>query len=63
MLRYTHYKTTKHSSDPEDIHKSTKNFLEKLNTKEETTTTTISKVLSKIHKRKKIPKQQNLWQG
>ena len=46
----------KHSSNPEDIFKSTKNFLEKLNTKGASSKTTISKVLSKSPKRKKTSK-------
>ena len=44
---------TKHSSNPEDIFKSAKNFLEKINPKEDSSKTTISKVLSKIPNRKK----------
>ena len=43
---------TKHSSNPEAIFKSIKNFLEKLNTKEDFSETTISKFLSKILNRK-----------
>ena len=42
----------KHFRNPEDIFKSAKNFLEKLNL------TTISKFLSKIPNRKKTSKQQ-----
>ena len=37
---------TKHFSNPEDIFKSTKNFLEKRDTKEDSSTITVSKVLS-----------------
>ena len=48
---------TKHFSNPEDIFKSAKNFLEKLNTKEDSSKTTISKFLSKISNRKKTSKQ------
>ena len=39
---------SKHFSDSEDILKSTKNVLEKLNTEEESFNTTTSIVLSKI---------------
>ena len=46
----------KRFSNPEDIFKLAKNFFEKLNTKEGTSETTISEVLSKISKRRKIPK-------
>ena len=49
---------TKHSSNPEDIFKSAKSFLEKLNHKEDSSKTTISKVLSKIPNRKKTSRQQ-----
>ena len=38
----------KHSSNSEDIFKSTKNVLEKLNTKEDSSNTTTSIVLTKI---------------
>ena len=38
----------KHSINPEDIFKSTKNVLEKRSTKEGSSSTTTSKVLSKI---------------
>ena len=48
----------KHFSNPEDIFKSIKNFLEKRNHKENSSKTTISKVLSKISNRKKTSKQQ-----
>ena len=44
-------------SNPEDILKSAKNFLENLNTKEDSSKTTISKFLSKISNRKKTSKQ------
>ena len=44
---------TKYSSNTEDIFKSAKNFLEKLNTRKDSSKTTISKVLSKISNRKK----------
>ena len=49
---------TKHSRHPECIVKSAKNFLEKLDPKEDSFKTTISKVLSKIPNRKKTSKQQ-----
>ena len=48
----------KHFSNHKDIFKSAKNFLEKLNSKEDSSKTVISKVLSKILNRKKISKQQ-----
>ena len=48
---------TKHFSNPEDIFKSAKIFLNKLNTKEDSSKTTISKFLSKIYNRKKTSKQ------
>ena len=51
-------KNVKHSSNSVDIFKSTKNFLEKLNTKEDSSNTTTSNVLSKIPNRKKTSKQQ-----
>ena len=44
----------KHLSNPEDIFKSAKNVIEKLNTKEDSSKTTISEVLSKLPNRKKI---------
>ena len=44
-------------SNPENIFKSAKNFLEKLNTKEDSSKTTISKFLGKISNRKKTSKQ------
>ena len=47
-------KNAKHSSNSVDIFKSTKNFLEKLNTKEDSSNTTTSNVLSKIPNRKKL---------
>ena len=50
-------KIKQHFSNPEDIFKSAKNFLEKLNTKEDCSKTTISKFLSKISNRKKTSKQ------
>ena len=50
-------KIKQHFSNPEDIFKSAKNFLEKLNTKEDSFKTTISKFLSKISNRKKTSKQ------
>ena len=52
---------TKYSSNPKGIFKTAKDLLEKLNTKEDSSKTTISKVLSKrkkISHRKKISKQQ-----
>ena len=49
---------TKHSSNPENILASAKNFLKKLTTKADTSKTTISEVLSKNSERKKISKQQ-----
>ena len=49
---------TKYSSNTEDIFKSAKNILEKLNTKEDSSKTTISKFLSKIPNRKTTSKQQ-----
>ena len=49
---------TKHLSNTEDIFKSAKNFLEKFNTKEDSSKTTISKFLIKIPNRKKTSKQQ-----
>ena len=51
------WKTKQHFSKPEDIFKSAKKFLEKLNTKEGSSKTTISKFLSKISNRKKTSKQ------
>ena len=51
-------KYAKDSSNSEDIFKSAKNFLEKLNTKEDSNKTTISKIESKIRNRKKTSKQQ-----
>ena len=39
---------TKYSSNPKDIFKSTKTFLGKLNPKEDSSKTTISKILSEI---------------
>ena len=48
----------KHSSNPEDIFKSAKKGLDKLNTKQDFSKTTISKVLSKILNRKKTSNQQ-----
>ena len=46
----------KHSSIPNSIHKSS--FLENLNLKKDSSKTNISKVLNKIHNRKKTSKQQ-----
>ena len=46
----------KHFSNPEDIFKSAKNFLEKSSPKEDSSKTTISKVLSKIYNKKKTSK-------
>ena len=46
---------TKHNSNPKNIFKSTKNFLEKLNPN--SSKTVISKVLNKISNRKKTSKQ------
>ena len=51
-------KNAKHPSNSVDIFKSTKNFLEKLNTKEDSSNTTTSNVLCKILNRKKTSKQQ-----
>ena len=48
----------KHSSIPNSIHKSSKIILENLNLKKDSSKTTISKVLNKIHNRKKTSKQQ-----
>ena len=48
----------KYCSNSEDILKSTKNFLEKINPKQDSSKTTISKVLRKIPNRKKTSKQQ-----
>ena len=45
---------TKHSINSEDIFKSTKNVLEKCSTKEDSSNTTTSKVLSKICNRKNL---------
>ena len=45
---------SKHSINSEDIFKSTKNVLEKRSTKEDSTNTTTSKVLSKICNRKNL---------
>ena len=45
---------TKHSINSEDIFKSTKNVLEKRSTKEDSSNTTTSKVLSKICNRKNL---------
>ena len=47
-----------HSRNPKDIFKSAKKFLEKLYPKEDSSKTTISKVLSKISNRRKTSKQQ-----
>ena len=44
----------KHSTNSEDIFKPTKNVLEKCSTKEDSSNTTTSKVLSKICKRKNL---------
>ena len=61
MQNQTH---TKYFSTPEDIFKSAKNFLEKRNPEEDSSKTTISKVLSKISNRKKTSKQQyNFWKA
>ena len=49
---------TKHFSNPEDIFKSAKNFLERRKPKSDSSKTTISKVLSKISNRKNTSKQQ-----
>ena len=54
----------KHFSNPENIFKSAKNFLIKRNPKEDSSKTTISKVLSKISNKKKTSKQQyNFWKA
>ena len=45
---------TKHFSNTENVFKSAKKFLEKLNPKEGSSKTNISKVLSKIPNRKKL---------
>ena len=47
------------SSNSMDIFKSTKNVLEKLNTKEDSTSTTTSKVLSKIRHRINLQNNNN----
>ena len=44
---------TKYSSNPKHNFKSAKNFLKKLNPKEDSSMTAISKVLSKVLQRKK----------
>ena len=49
---------TKQSSNPKGIFKTVKDLLEKLNTKEDSSKTTISNVLTKISHRKKTSKQQ-----
>ena len=49
---------TKYSSNPKGIFKTAKGLLEKLNTKEDSSKTIMSKVLSKISHRKKTSKQQ-----
>ena len=49
-----HETNTKHSINSEDIFKSTKNVLEKRSTKEDSSNTTTSKVLSKICNRKNL---------
>ena len=49
---------TKHFSNPEDIFKSARNFLEKRNLNEDSCENFISKVLSKIPNIKKTSKQQ-----
>ena len=55
---------TKHFSNPEDIFKSARNFLEKRNLNEDSCENTISKVLSKIPNIKKTSKQQyNFWKA
>ena len=52
----------KHFSSSKGIFKSTKNFLETLNTKKNSPNTTISKVLRKIPNRNNTSKQQyNFW--
>ena len=48
---------TKHFSNPEEIFKSAKNFLEKRNPKEDSSKTTISYVLSNSSRRSKTSKQ------
>ena len=50
---------TKHSSSPEDIFKSAKNFLEKRNRKKNSSKTTTSKVPGKFSNKKKTSKQQH----
>ena len=50
--KYTKSNKCKNSSNSVEIFKSTKNVLEKLNTKEDSSNTTPSKVLSKICNRK-----------
>ena len=45
---------TKHSINSEDIFKSTKNVLEKCSTKEDSSNTTTSNILSKICNRKNL---------
>ena len=49
---------TKHFSNPKDIFKSARNFLEKRNLNEDSCENFISKVLSKIPNIKKTSKQQ-----
>ena len=46
-----------HSVNPKETFQSTKNFLEKPNSKEDSSKTTICNVLSKIPNRKKTSKQ------
>ena len=50
--KYTKLNKCKNSSNSVEIFKSTKNVLERLNTKEDSSNTTPSKVLSKICNRK-----------
>ena len=47
-----------YSNNPKDIFQSAKNFLYKLNTKQDSSKTAITKVRSKIFHRKKTSKQQ-----
>ena len=58
MCKTKQIKNTKHYSKPEDIFKLAKNVLEKLSTKEDSSKSTISKILIKIPNRKKTSKQQ-----
>ena len=54
---------SKHFSNPEDVFKSAKNFLEKFGTKEDSSKATISKFLSKIPNRENFKATVQLLQG